>query len=395
VHDTPVQTEPSTVKVGRKRSRATSRRRPFRPGRILGAASPIVLLALPLYMEQAYLRAGEGMMIGAVGAIGLTLLVGQAGQLSLAQGFFLLVGGTAYTVLAAPTGEPLVGFGLPPLVAMVGAVSLSAVCGLAFAPVAGRLRGIYLGLASLSLVFIGLFLGQRFISLTGGTASGRIPEPFSLFGITVANTPDLTVFGVPFGRDERLWYLFLLLFAGSWLLARGPVRGRTGRAWRAIRDNEYAAAAMGVGVMRTKATAFTISSAYAGLAGVMTVMWLGILKPDESEYGTFGIDASIAVLAMVLIGGAGSVGGAVLGAVLVIGVPFLLTLGGAQIGGLTSGVLTAFVYGAAIVFVMLIEPRGLAGIGDRLRARFSRSASPPGAASTGPSETPNSIGESS
>ena len=214
---------------------------------LLLAVGLALMLIAPVYVSAGYLKAGEYVMIGAVGAIGLTLLIGQAGQLSLAHGFFLLAGGTTYAVLAGERGdEDLVGFGLPPLLALLGSVVVPALLGLAFAPVAGRLRGIYLGIASLSLVFIGLYVGQRFDGLTGGTASGRNPETFSLFGFSFGNSdPDLYVLGVPFDRAERTWYLFLVLAVIAYVLARGAVRSRPGRAWRAVRDNDTAAAVMG------------------------------------------------------------------------------------------------------------------------------------------------------
>src|SRR5262249_41952719 len=280
------------------------------------------------------------------------------------------------TVLAGPTGDPaLVGFGLPPVVALLGAVAASALLGLAFAPVAGRLRGIYLGVASLSLVFIGLYLGQSRSELAGTTARGRDPAPFSLFGFSFGRPdPPLTVAGVPLCTTGRVWYLFLALTAVSWLLARAAVRGRPGRAWRAVRDNEAAASVLGVSVVRAKAGAFAVSSGYAGLAGAMTVLWFEILKPDESEYGTYGINISIAVLAMVMVGGRGSVGGAVLGAAVVFGLPQVLPLvttgsgllTGTGGGAVTPIILTQFIYGAAIVAVVIFEPGGLAALGRRL-----------------------------
>jgi branched-chain amino acid transport system permease protein len=288
----------------------------------------LVLLALPLYIDAAWLKAGQYMMIGAVGAIGLTLLVGQTGLLSLAHAFFLLAGGTAYCVLAGPTGDTrVVGLGLDPGLSLVGAVMISALLGLAFAQVSGRLRGIYLGVASLSLVFLGLYLGQSLERLTGGTSTGRTPATFSLFGFPFSNAgPQIEILGVPIRQAERSWYLFLLLTIIAFVVATGAVKGRIGRSWRAVRDNEAAAAVLGVNVTRTKAGAFAVSSAYAGLAGAMTVLWFYILKPDESEYGTYGINVSIAFLAMVIIGGLGSVPGALVGALIVNGLPQVLAL---------------------------------------------------------------------
>ncbi|MGW6281879.1 branched-chain amino acid ABC transporter permease [Kribbella sp. NPDC055071] len=337
-------------------------------------AALVVLLALPLYLDAAWLKAGQFVMIGAVGAIGLTLLSGQAGQLSLAHAFFVLAGATSYTVLSGPRGEDLIGFGWNPLPALLGAVLITAALGLAFAPVAGRLRGIYLGVASLSLVFLGLYLGQEASSLTGGTSTGRSPEAFSLFGFSFSNEGELVIAGVRMRATERVWYLFLALAIIAFVLARGAVKGRVGRAWRAVRDNEASAAAMGVDVRRVKAGVFAVSSAYAGLAGVMTVLWFDILKPDESEFGTYGINISIAYLAMAIIGGLGSVPGALAGAVLVNGLPQILALysvelgwfDGSAEGGLTPVLVSSLVYGSAIVLIVLFEPGGLAAIGRRL-----------------------------
>lgn len=334
-------------------------------------AGAVVLLALPLYLEAPWLKAGQYMMVGAVGAIGLTLLSGQGGQLSLAHGFFLLVGATSYTVLSGDRGGELVGLGLDPLLALVGAVVITGLVGMAFGPVAGRLRGIYLGVASLSLVFLGLYLGQEAEQLTGGTSTGRAPATFELFGFPFSNEGEVVIAGVPIRGTERLWYLFLALLAIAYWLARGAVKARAGRAWRAVRDNEAAATAMGINVGWTKASVFAVSSAYAGLAGAMTVLWFDILKPDESEFGTYGVNISIAFLAMVIIGGLGSVTGAVIGAVVVNGLPQVLTLYSTDLGWFTGSVtpvlISSFVYGAAIVLVVLFEPGGLAAIGRRVK----------------------------
>ncbi len=351
----------------------------------------VVLLALPVLVGTggvAYLKLAQYILIGAVGGIGLTLLVGQAGQLSLAHPFFLLVGAVTYATLAGDPEESddLIGLGLPPVLAVVGAVALCGLVGLAFAPVAGRLRGIYLGVASLSLVFIGLWLGQSLDMFSGGTSSGRNAPVFALFGFEFANSqPAPTIAGVAIQKQQRLWYLFLAFALGAYFLARGAVNSRIGRSWRAVRDNEAAATAMGVNVTRVKAGAFTISSAFAGLAGVMTALWLDLVKPDENEFtGTYSLTVSIAFLAVVIIGGLGSVPGAVVGAVLVFGLQQFFLLGSqefgwfadAQFGGFSAVIVSAFVYGTAVVLVVLFEPGGAAAIGRRLLARRSPAVPP-------------------
>lgn len=360
----------------------------------------LVLLPILVGSEVAYLKVAQYILIGAVGGIGLTLLVGQAGQLSLAHPFFLLVGAVSYAVLAGDPEESddLVGLGLPPLLALVGAIVICGLIGLAFAPVAGRLRGIYLGVASLSLVFLGLWLGQSLEAFTGGTSSGRTPPTFELFGFPFSNAePSPTLFGVAIEKQQRLWYLFLVLAAISYLLARGAVNSRIGRSWRAVRDNEAAATAMGVNVTRVKAGAFVISSAFAGLAGVMTALWLDLVKPDENEFtGSYSLTVSIAFLAIVIIGGLGSVPGAVVGAAVVFGLQQFFLLGAnefgwfadAEFGGLNAVVLSAFVYGAAVVLVVLFEPGGAAAVGRRLVARLSPSDIP--SAPRGGRSTPGS-----
>ncbi len=358
---------------------------PTRPwAKIIGTVVLLVVLVLlPVLVGShvAYLKLAQYVLIGAVGGIGLTLIVGQAGQLSLAHPFFLLLGAVSYAVLAGDPAETpdLVSLHWPPLLAVIGAVVICGLVGLAFAPVAGRVRGIYLGVASLSLVFLGLWLGQSLGILTGGTGSGRPPPTFELFGFPFANTtPAPTIAGVAIQKQQRLWYLFLVFAVLAYVLAQGAVRGRIGRSWRAVRDNEAAAAAMGVSVARVKAGAFTISSAYAGLAGVMTALWLDLVKPDENEFtGNYSLTVSIAFLAIIIIGGLGSVPGAVIGAILVYGLQQFFLLGAnqfgwfadAQFGGLSAVILAAFIYGLAIVLVVLFEPGGAAAIGRRLLAR--------------------------
>jgi branched-chain amino acid transport system permease protein len=362
--------------------------RPARPwAKIIGTVVLLVVLVLlPVLVgsQVAYLKLAQYVLIGAVGGIGLTLLVGQAGQLSLAHPFFLLLGAVSYAVLAGDPAETpdLVSLHWPPALAVIGAVVICGLVGLAFAPVSGRLRGIYLGVASLSLVFLGLWLGQSLEVLTGGTSSGRPPPAFSLLGFPFSNTtPAPTIAGVAIQKQQRLWYLFLAFAVLAYVLAQGAVRSRIGRAWRAVRDNEAAAAAMGVPVARIKAGAFTISSAYAGLAGVMTALWLDLVKPDENEFtGNYSLTVSIAFLAIVIIGGLGSVPGAVVGAMVVYGLQQFFLLGanefgwfaGAQFGGLSAVILAAFIYGFAVVLVVLFEPGGAAAIGRRLAASLSR-----------------------
>src|SRR4051794_27960074 len=191
-------------------------------------------------------------MSAIVGAIGLTILTGTTGQLSLAHAFFIAVGAYGYCFFAGhkTTGaESAAGLGLPPLLAMALAILLAGACGAAFSPISGRLRGIYLGIASIGLVFVGQHILFNATGLTGGF-NGRDAEPFSLFGFEFAKgNPDLTLGGVEFGALEKLWYLGLLMVTVAYFIARNIVAGRPGRALETVRDNEVAAAVMGVNVV--------------------------------------------------------------------------------------------------------------------------------------------------
>lgn len=362
------------------------------------AAVVVVALALPLYLTNFWLQTGLFAMAAIVGAIGLTLLVGVAGQLSLGHAFFVAIGAYGYAYLAGKpipgAAEAPAGLGLPPLVAMVGAVAAAGLAGALFSPIAGRVRGIYLGLASLGLVFLGRHIMLNATALTGGF-NGRDARPFSLFGFGFANAdpdPDrLVVLGVPFGMLERLWYLGLLLVAVSWWFARNLVPSRPGRALATLRDSEIAAAVMGVNVGRYKAAAFTVSSMYAGLAGVLMALSYGRIVPD-----TFGLALSIDFLVMIVIGGIGSVAGAAAGAVFVTALPLVLNhysnalpLAEPGGGGIGAAELSRFLYGAAVIGVLLFAHDGIAGL---LRARRRQAPGPPGSAAP-PDPNPTEVKE--
>jgi branched-chain amino acid transport system permease protein len=341
----------------------------------------LVLLALPLYLQEFWLRTGFAVFGAVVGAIGLNLLVGTTGQLSLAHAFFLAVGATTYTYVSGSSGgvsTKVGGLGLPPLVGLVLGVLLAGLAGLVFSPVAARLRGIYLGVASLGLVFIGEHVLNTWTSVTGGF-NGRSAPRFSLFGFSFSGNKDpyLAVLGVPFGEAERLWYLGLVLAAAAYVFARNLIRSRPGRALQTLRDSEVAAAVMGVNVQGYKARAFFVSSMYAGLSGVMYALSIGSIAPES-----FSLTVSVQYLAMIVLGGLGSVGGAAIGALFVSALPLVFQeyadqlpfVAGVGEGGVAAAEAARFLYGAAVVLVLLFLPGGLAG----LAARFRRRPQPPG-----------------
>ena len=339
----------------------------------------LVLVAIPFYVDEFWLRTGFAVFGAVIGAIGLNLLVGTSGQLSLAHAFFLAVGATTYTFISGTPGGSVDkhgGLGWSPLLGMVAGVLLAGLAGLVFSPLAARLRGIYLGVASLGLVFVGQHLLNTWTYVTGGF-NGRTTPTFSAFGFDFADDhPYLAVLNVPFMAAERLWYLGLVLAALSYVVARNLVRSRPGRALQTLRDSEVAAAVMGVNVQAYKARVFFVSSMYAGLSGVLYALSIGSIAPES-----FGLDVSVQYLAMIVLGGLGSVGGAALGAVVVSALPLVfqqyadsLPLVSSQGGGgVSAGLAARFLYGLFIILIVMFQPAGLAGLAQRIsRPRRSR-----------------------
>jgi len=363
--------------VGRRRRRSR-----FRIPTLLRIIVVLIVAVFPIYLPSTLLQVGLFCMSAIIGAIGLNLLTGNTGQLSLAHAFFIAVGGYGYAYFAGKPskvggGISASGLELPTVVAAILAVLLAGFLGLLFSPISSRLRGIYLGIASLALVFIGQHILFNAETITGGFNGRNIPS-FNLFGFSFDTTdPSLFILNVEFGRFERLWYLGLVLVVLSYIFAKNLLRGRPGWAMQMVRDSEIAAAVMGVDVRRYKASAFVLSSMYAGLAGVLFALTYTRIVPN-----TFDFDLSIQFLAMIIIGGLGSVGGAALGAILVIALPQLLTLYGSGLpflaapgsGGVDPGTFAKYVFGAAIIGFLLFESGGLAAIGARIAAPFYRRA---------------------
>ncbi len=343
-------------------------------------------LVAPFYLDVFWLQVGVFAFAAMVAALGLNLLVGDAGQLSLAHSFFIAVGAYGYTFFASPSqpagADTPVGWGLPPLVAVALAVVAAGVAGLLFSPIAARLRGIYLGVASLGLVFLCQHLLVNAEPITGGF-NGRDVPPLTLFGFSLDDVPGETlhVLGVPFTRMEKLWYVGLVVAALAWIFCRNLSSSRAGRAMHAVRDGEVAASVMGVHVTRFKGRAFLVSSMLAGLGGVLLALAFRHIVPE-----TFGVLLAIEYLAMIVIGGVGSPSGTLAGALFVSSLPVVLqrysdalpfvaeTSAG---GGMTAGVAARFCYGAAIVVILLVEPGGLAALARRARRRVASGSSGP------------------
>ncbi len=235
----------------------------------------------------------------AIGALGLNIVTGLAGQVSLGHAFFLGVG--AYTA-AAISGDPegrTIGFGITNILVWLPAAGLAAaLAGVLVAPLATRLRGLYLAIVTLGLVFIGEHIFGEWSDLTGGSGVGREGALPELFGY------DFATDSAVFTSDQNFYLLMLVLLLVFALGARNLARSRTGRAFAAVRDRDMAAEMMAINLPRTKTLAFGISSFYAGCSGALIYSVIGFFEPTS-----FSLLLSVQFIAMVLIGGAGTVSG--------------------------------------------------------------------------------------
>lgn len=327
----------------------------------------IVLLgaALPWLLGDPMLQTLATAFVFAIGALGLNIVTGLAGQVSLGHAFFLGIG--AYTA-AAISGDPeerTIGLGVDilPVWLIAGGV-VAAVAGALVAPLATRLRGLYLAIVTLGLVFLGEHVFREWRSLTGGAGVGRqAAEPVLLGYAFDQDTEALT-------KEQNLYLLMFVLLLVFALLARNLARSRVGRAFAAVRDRDMAAEMMGINLARTKLLAFVISSFYAGCAGALLFTITGFFDPTS-----FNLLLSVQFIAMVLIGGAGTVSGTIMGALFISLLPTLTRALPGYVPWISTQVtdvpnvfqLEQILYGLLIVGFLLFEPRGLFGIWVRIR----------------------------
>jgi branched-chain amino acid transport system permease protein len=281
-------------------------------------------------------------LILSLAALGLNILVGYCGQISLGTGGFMAVGAyAAYNLLVRIEGMPA-----------VVAILLGGVFAMAFGVVFGipslRIKGLYLAVATLAAQFFCDWAFLRIKWLTNDSASGSV------------SVPELMVFGwnVDTPIDKYLFCLgFVVIFA---LLAKNLVRGHTGREWMAIRDMDVAAAVIGIRPVYAKLTAFAVSSFIVGVAGAL---W-GFVHLGSWEPAAFNITRSFDLLFMVIIGGLGSIMGSFFGAAFIVIVPIVLdnlpNWFGIPIDTALASHLTFMIFGALIVFFLIVEPHGLA-----------------------------------
>jgi branched-chain amino acid transport system permease protein len=320
----------------------------------VAAFAGLFIVIAPLTLSEYYISILNLILIAIVGAIGLNILVGYTGQISIGHGAFMSVG--AYTAanlvvhLDAPFWITIPAGGI--MAALIGAVvgipSL-------------RIKGIYLAIATLAAQLIIEWTINHVPAISGGVqASIQVPRP-TLFGTQL--------------RTQTQFYLFLMAFVVLAIVgAANLVRSRIGRAFIAIRDQDIAAEIIGINIFRYKLWAFAISSFYAGVTGVLYTYYLGI-----ANYEQFQLNVSIDYLAMIIIGGLGSILGSIFGAIFVTLLPILtrwfledygwLFFSQADLLNVIPN-LRQILFGGLIIFFLVVEPEGLNRLWRNIRNYF-------------------------
>lgn len=339
---------------------------PFR--KILAFTGMLVVAWLvPRIVDTSWLFVLTTTLTFAIVMAGFNVLM-VGGVLSLGQAFFMAVGGFGYAVLAGEgsgsVSRPVLGFGLPPFVGILGALALCGLVALLFSPVASRLSGLSFAAASLGLVVLGQHILDNVPEISGGIAGVRIPA--------------VGGFGLLFSNPRQNWYLVAGLCAVALAYAHNIVKSRLGLALKAISAGPIFAEVMGVRLRSARRGAVVASAVYAGLGGILLGATTGVLVPD-----TFGFSLTIEIAAMAIVGGTGSVVlGALIGACILVLIPELLSRYASLLplvsenqgaaSWMAPGSVSAYLYGGVIVAVMIFHPAGLASFLKRFRGSSRR-----------------------
>ena len=316
---------------------------------ILAVAFLVIPFAASDYTFQAVLIP---FVIMSLGAMGLNILVGYCGQISLGTAAFMAVDAyAAYNLQARIEGMPL-------LLALIGGGLVAMVFGIVFGLPSLRIRGLYLAVATLAAQFFVDWLTTRAAWVTNNSSSGSVSaKPLAIMGWNI-DTP----------VEKYLLCLVILCVLG--LAAKNLVRGAIGREWMAMRDMDVAAAVIGIRPTYAKLSAFAVSSFIVGIAGAL---W-GFVHLGAWEPAAFSLDRSLQLLFMIIIGGLGSIVGSIFGAAFFVLLPLFLTQVphwlGLPISTATATYLEHMIFGALIVFFLIVEPHGLAKLWATARQKL-------------------------
>ncbi|MDE0941936.1 MAG: branched-chain amino acid ABC transporter permease [Alphaproteobacteria bacterium] len=314
----------------------------------------IFFVACPMLLDEYHLSIINLVAIAVVGVLGLNILVGYTGQISIGHAAFMSVG--AYTAANLATKLDLPFWLTVPLGGL-----MAAFIGILVGIPSLRIKGLYLAIATLAAQFIIEWIINHTPSISGGVAASiEMPRPV-FFGMELAN-------------QAELYYFLMFIMVIAIIGALNLVRSRIGRSFIAVRDQEIAAEIIGINVFKTKLIAFAVSSFYAGVCGVMYTYYLGI-----ANYENFQLITSIDYLAMVIIGGLGSILGSIFGAAFITMLPIVIRLWMEAFGSIfvddaaLAQVIAQFrliIFGGLIIVFLVVEPDGLAKLWQNIRNYF-------------------------
>lgn len=314
----------------------------------------ICLLILPFFLSRFATYSLNIIAIFAIVAVGLDMLLGFTGQVSLCHAAFFAIGGYSYIILASH-------FHLNFFINLLSAGLITACSGLIVGVPALRLIGIYLAIATMGFGFIVEQILLEWSSLTGG-ANGISIEP-------------LTIFTYPIDSDCKFYFIIITIMVGMVLVARNIIQSNTGRSFKALMDSEVSAATSGINVAKYKIVAFTISSFYAGIGGALYAQYQGFISPEN-----YNIMLSIDFIVMIVVGGMGTIFGAIVGAGFVMFLPELLTTVKTLLPGMlrdeVAFLFYSVIYGLLMLLFILFIPSGIYG---GLKKIITRKFQPTGA----------------
>jgi branched-chain amino acid transport system permease protein len=309
----------------------------------IGIVLAIAFVLYPLLASDYLLSLANLIGVAALGAVGLNILVGYTGQISVGHGAFMSVG--AYTAAALTTR-----YGIPWWLALPAGGTMAALIGSICGTPSLRIKGLYLAISTLAAQLIIEWVLNHATWISGGTGA-------------VIYVPKPSIFGYALKSNRAMYFFIYAVLAVGVLFALNLFRTHLGRAFIAVRDRDIAAEIIGVNIFRTKLTAFAISSFYAGVTGVLYTYFYGM-----ANYEAFTLTVSIQFLAMVIIGGQGSVLGSMFGAVFITLLPIALDIFLQRVGRLfldisdVASIATNFqlmIFGGLIMLFLVVEPDGL------------------------------------
>lgn len=303
------------------------------------------LLTAPLFLQNYYLAELGLLLVYAIAGIGLMILTGHTGQVSFGHAAFLGIGAYCHSILLSK--------GVPFSVSLVMTTTLCAIVGMILGRSASKMHGFYLAIATLAFLILVETLIGEWHSLTGGHAGFAVPS--------------LKIFGVSMASIWQQYYVDLFFLLAVVIGTANLFRSPTGRSFLAVRDSELSARSLGVNVEWVKIQAFGISAAITGLAGILLAHHLTYLAPD-----VFGVLESLKLMLMIVVGGLGTILGAILGAIFVsllpVGLSFLKDVLPAGIGQQAG--LEPLLFGLIIVLFIVFEPQGIYGRWMKIRFFF-------------------------